>query len=475
MAQPKGSSVYARLPVSLQNVCCSLKGLWIRRQRHNRAFYHALEFLAHSQWWPLERQRDYQDQKLQQLVRHAYDTVPYYHEVMVAGKLKPEDIRTVDDLAKLPVLEKQTVRERFDDLLSRGWPERRVMASETGGTTGTALKLAMDVDTVPWQWAVWWRHRQRFGLRVHEPFVVFAGRYVVPLQTMSPPIWRRNLPMHQTYVSVHHLTRQNMAPLTRYLQKRRVRYYSGYPSALYLFASYLLDQNVRLNHPPRITTTGAETLLPHQRRVIEEAFETEVADQYGATEACGNISECEKHVYHVDMEFGIVEFLPIEGLPSHIRRIVCTALHNPVMPLIRYNIGDIATMADTPCPCGRAAPVVARIDGRIESYIITPDGRQLGRLDFLFKKTKHIKEAQLYQDRLDHVLVRIVPAPAYVAADQESLLREMRTYVGDEIRVDVQLVDDIPREANGKFRQIVSKVFVDKYAEYTQAPASRSD
>lgn len=293
-------------------MACSLTGFKMRRRRYNRTFHEALRFLEKSQWWSLEELRSYQNERLQQLIKHAYDTVPYYRRIFDERKLTPNDIHTVDDLPKLPILEKKTVRECFADLQSKGWPKNRVAYGHTGGTTGTALELASDIDTQPWQWAVWWRHRYRFGLKLNDPFVVFGGRSVVPLDTMEPPFWRRNFPMHQTYVSVHHMTKQNMPILVDYLQKRQVVYYSGYPSALYLLASYLLQNGITLKHPPKVTVSGAETVLPHQRTAIEQAFQTQLADQYGASEQCGNISECEKHTYHVDMEFGVVEFLPLD-------------------------------------------------------------------------------------------------------------------------------------------------------------------
>ena len=205
--------------------------------------------------------------------------------------------------------------------------------------------------------------------------------------------------------------------------------------------------------------------MSHQRKVIEQAFDTEVADQYGASEQCGNISECEKHTYHIDMEFGAIEFLPLENMPSNVRQIICTGFCNMAMPLIRYNIGDIATIAGGSCSCGREAPIVEKIDGRIESYIITPDGRQLGRLDFLFKDSAQIEEAQLIQDDLDHLMVKVVRSSNYSQTDEISLLHDLRIYLGEEISIDIDYVSEIPRSANGKFRQIVSKVFNDRYVK----------
>lgn len=464
MSDDKTFELYSRMPVFAQNAACSLFGLKMRRDRYNSAYIKALDLLRESQWWALDRQRVYQEERLRFVIAHAYETVPYYRNLFQRLGLYPKDVSTLEDLKKLPVLTKDQVREHFDELQSLNWPRRRIRHGHTGGTTGKAMKLTSDRDTAPWQWAVWWRHRERFGLNLHDPFIVFAGRDVVPLNSLRPPVWRRNIFMHQTYISVHHLTRQIMPIVAEYLIRRKVRYYSGYPSALYLVASFFLRNRLRLRHPPRVVVTGAETLLPHQRRVISEAFETEVADQYGASEQCANISECEKHRYHVDFEFGIVEFLPQPGLPGQVRRIVCTGFRNPVMPLIRYDIGDLATLSETPCDCGRVSPTIEKIDGRIESYIITPDGRQLGRLDFFFKDSHRIIEAQLIQNDPSALTVRLVTAPGYGTEDEETLMSLMRRYLGDVIDIQLEYVDSIPTEANGKFRQIVSSIFRDEYA-----------
>ena len=465
MAVSRSFRVYEKLPIWMQNIACTLAGIKMRYSRYNRSFHETLRMLEESDRWSLEQLRGYQQEQLGNVIRHAYNTVPYYRELFDNRKLTPNDVQKISDLPKLPILEKRTVRERSGDLISTDWPRRRQIIAHTGGTTGTSLKLVSDINTQPAQWAVWWRHRRRFGVKLHDPFIVFAGRPVVPLSNMKPPFWRRNLATHQTYVSVHHLTKQNMPYLVDYLQKRNVVFYSGYPSGLYLVATYLLDNRISLKNPPKITFTGSETLLPHQRRVISLAFNCDVADHYGATEQCCTISECEKHSYHVDMEFGIIEFLPVEGAPSNVRRIVGTGFYNPAMPLIRYNIGDLATICNSPCPCGRQAPTVERIDGRIESYVITRDGRQLGRFDFLFKNSDRIHEAQLVQDTLDHLVVKVVRCNGYSQEDEDSLLKDLRMYLGDMIHIDIDYIEQIPCEPNGKFRQIVSKVFRDHYAE----------
>lgn len=458
MADSKFFALYERLPVVLQNAACSLAGIKMRRQRYNGVFLQALQFLRQSQWWSQDEQRRYQDEQVRRLVEHAYHNVPYYHDLLRQHGLQPREIDGVADLPKLPLLDKMTIRRRSPNLFARDWPRERRVVAHTGGTTGTATEIWADLDTSPWVWAMAWRCRERFGVRHDDDFVVFAGRSVVPLSTLEPPIWRRNLPMRQTYVSVHHMTLQNMRPLVEYLQSRRVTYYAGYPSALYALASYMLEHGLRLPHPPRIVGTTSETVLPYQREAIERALQSVVVDQYGATEQCVWISECEAHRYHVDFEFGAVEFVPIPGLPDQHRRIICTGFKNPLMPLIRYDIGDVAVVSDEPCRCGRQSPTIESIDGRIESYIATPDGRVLGRLDFLFKESVGIAEAQLVQETEKRVTINVVRDASFRADEEVRLRKLLRHYLGGVIELDIVYVEQIPREANGKLRQIVSRV-----------------
>ncbi len=474
MVETLAYKIYKNLPWWLQNVVCSAKSVFVLRERYGKEYKKATEFLEASQWWSYNELVEYQNGKLREVIRRAYETVPYYRELFENLKLKPSDIKTVDDLPRLPILNKEIVRARFADMISTAWPKNKIVPGETGGTTGTALKLAYSKETIQWQWAIWQRHQRRFGITEKDSKITFGARAIVPLNKMTPPFWRRIVPMNRTYVSIHYMTIENMPILVDYLNRRNVKVYNGYPSGLYLLANHLLENNIKLKHPPKCVISGTESLLPYQRLAIEKAFSCEVCDQYGVSEYCGNISECEKHSYHVDMEFGIVELIHDDMLPSDQRRIILTGLHNPVMPFIRYDIGDVATIKSGICSCGRQSPMVAAIDGRIEGYILTPDGRRLGRLDVLFKDTQSIREIQLVQEKIESVTLKIAKRPEYTSEDEKTLIRNVRKYLGDVIAINVEYVDMIPREPNGKFRQVVSNVFKDKIrASFEKAASNR--
>src|SRR5262249_21305312 len=154
--------------------------------------------------------------------------------------------------------------------------------------------------------------------------------------------------------------------------------------------------------------TSAETLTAAQRELIEGVFGTRCFDQYGCTEQSLFVSQCEHGTYHTHPEYGIVEILR-DGAPARVGEsgeVVCTSFTNDAFPLLRYRLGDLAAFGDEDCRCGRAFPVLERIIGRLDDVLVTPDGRQIGRLDPVFKGRRTIREAQVVQETESEVTVR---------------------------------------------------------------------
>jgi phenylacetate-CoA ligase len=184
-----------------------------------------------------------------------------------------------------------------------------------------------------------------------------------------------------------------------------------------------------------------------------------VRDRYGVSEKVVSMTECEAGSLHVDMEFCIVEVeVNEENEDSVSGPLLCTGLADHATPLFRYRIGDVGTLSKRPCRCGRAGPAFLHVDGRIEDYVLTPDGRLIGRLDHIFKAQLDVSEAQIVQETPQAVRVLLVPRASYSSTSERLLLKEMRARLGDEIQIEVQLVEEILREPNGKFRAVKSSV-----------------
>jgi phenylacetate-CoA ligase len=456
---PLFERIYPRLPVVLQNATCWFYGRRESRDRFGALFDRHLRELMESEKWSAAEIEAYQNEKVRGLVRYAYENVPFYRDRWQSLGITPDDIRSRDDLVKLPVLTKEDVRENLDRLLSRSAIRRDVVFKHTSGTSGKALHFYVSRGSIPFQWAVWWRHRLRFGVQPGSWHANFTGKRVVPLNQHRPPYWRWNRPMHQALLNMHHLTPGKIGSIVEFLNSNRFEFYSGYPSIIHMLAAMARAAGVALTSKPRAVFTGAENMLDFQRRDIAEFTGAILTDQYGASEGCGNASQCPQFVYHEDFEFGILEGM--ERAPGDpVRSILATGFASEVFPFIRYEIGDTAAwQADgAPCACGRSSRMLSRIEGRMDDYVVTPEGARIMRFDYIFKDALNVKEAQVVQRRLGEITVRLVRRPGYSQQDESDLRVEFGRWVSPALALHFEYVPEIERERNGKFRAVLSRL-----------------
>lgn len=455
--------IYEKLPVFLQNKLCSYHGKRILKSRYDSEFRNLLEWLKDSQWWNYYKQIDYQNECLRKLVSHCYDNVPYYNSLMKNRGLKVSDIQTVNDLGKLPILTKENVRNAGDSIFAANLNKSDLISKHTSGTTGAGLQFKETRFTNHYQWAIWWRHRSRFGLNLGDCHANFSGRMAVPLKQTTPPFWRFVKPLNQYYFSVYHLKPEFLESYIEFFENTDLKFFAGYPSAIYVLAEQLASVGYKLKNSPQWVVTGAETVLPYHEPAFQKWLGAGVADQYGQAEGCANISHCEKKKYHVDMEFAIVELIEVDSTDDgKICKIVGTSLHNHAVPFLRYDTGDMAIVKpDEVCECGRQSPVVERIDGRIENYIITPDGRKIGRLACL-KDMVNIRECQIIQTELESIDINVVKRDSYSKKDEQLLLTKLAERLGGSIKININYVQSVKRSRTGKFRLVISDI-ADEY------------
>jgi phenylacetate-CoA ligase len=223
-----------------------------------------------------------------------------------------------------------------------------------------------------------------------------------------------------------------------------------------LLAAFLEETGGDPGYQVRWITTGAENLLPQQAALIEKAFGVRPRQHYGMAEAVANLSECELGRLHVDEDFAAVEFLPVGDGKSY--RVVGTNFSNPATPLVRYDTGDIVSLLDGTCPCGRPGRLVERVDGRQEDYVILRDGARVGRMDHIFKDMVRVREAQIYQAQPGEIVYRIVRGSGYGPEDEKRLLAETRLRLGEGASVKFEYVERIARTRSGKLRFVVSEI-----------------
>lgn len=450
--------VYDALPVAAQNAACSAAG-WLRaRERFDRHFEQTLAAWERTGLACEDELHAIQALRLADLVDYARAHVPHYRSIAQMSRRRDPRDALASTLAAIPPLEKTAYRDEPLRLLSNELPRSRWKRGSTSGTTGTALQLWYSSGAIAEEYAAVWRARRRFGVNPKDPHLAFGGRMIVPFQTRKPPYWRHDSGLNQTLFSLYHMSPENLPAYVDAVHAAKAVYAQGYPSSLHLVGRAMLDAGRPL---PRgrlaAVFTSSESVLAYQRAVIEEAFGAPVVDRYGASEFAVSMTACPLGNLHVDMEFCIVEVEVVERGPGWVRGpLVVTGFANRATPFIRYRIGDVGTRLESACPCGRAGDVFESVDGRIEDYVVTPDGRKLGRLDHVFKKLTDIAEAQIVQVAVDRIVVRVVAQASYSEASERALRHELRIRLGEAMEISLEQVETIAREPNGKLRAVKS-------------------
>jgi len=452
--------VYHRLPPRLQSWAASLHGYRLRRLRYGPQTDEIADEALAVERRPADEWRRRQADDLARTLRHAVEHVPYYRDLWVERRRLGFDPKL---LADWPILEKETVRKNPTALLADNFAPSQLVAEHTSGTTATPLSLWWSCDAARRHYALFEaRWRRWYGVDRHDRWAMLGGQLVVPAERRRPPYWVWNAGLNQLYLSSYHLSPATAPDYLEAIRRYGVRYLWGYTSSLHSLAVDCGRKGRELGL--KVAITNAEPLSPLQRAAIGEAFGCPVRETYGMAELVASASECEAGSLHLWPETGVVEVVEGETpVPTgKAGDLVATGLLNDAMPLIRYRIGDRGTLAEVSpsCTCGRTLPQLKSLEGRTDDVLFTPDGRRVGRLDTVFKVDFPIREAQIVQDRLDSVRVRVVPAAGYDAAAGATIERALRDRMGD-VNVKVETVSSIERTRSGKFRAVICAIPAD--------------
>jgi phenylacetate-CoA ligase len=401
--------------------------------------------------------------ELKRICQHARTHVPFYRKWFEDCGCDPDRMDTFDHWRKLPALDKQLVRQNLDRMRSNNADSLGAVWCQTSGSTGTAMRFLLDRSVNAAAFALFWR---AWSLAPGW----FPGRLQATLSGYAKGQWSYQPKTRILALSSFHLSPAVAREFHKLLLQYRPVFLRGYPSSLYLFGKLLEESKLELEFP--VIFSGAETLLPYQREFIESFFKARVIDHYTHWERTASIRQCSHGRLHAEDDFGFHEIVLEDGTPAppgKPGRLICTSLYNLAMPLIRYDTRDVAVWSgESSCPCGSQFPIVERIEGRIEDVIVTPEGRRVGRLDAAFKYSPNILLAQIVQDSVQQIAVSVVCGPTYnEREDEKPLLRELRARLGEQIRIDLKKVDDLPRTPMGKLRFVVSRLpATEKYGHH---------
>jgi len=384
-------------------------------------------------WRPFEELKAQQDMALRDLVDFAYRNVPYYTKLFRKLRLKPNDIKSTNDLQKLPILSKHIIKENWQDFLPANIDKIKFVNSSTGGSTGEPLKYRMSLEDYERGIALRYRGWGYGGYKLGDKVAIIAGSSLIPRAGSAIHKRLQGYMLNTQFYSSFGMSENTLLRYFKDINRVKPRFIRGYASSIYLLTNFIRSKGLDLNFQPQAIFTTAEKLLDHQREIIEEVLEVKVFDNYGLNDGGVSAYECESHDgRHIDMERAILEVVAkdnrqIIGKPG---KILATSLYNYACPFIRYDTGDIGTMVYSHCSCGRQMPLLKEIVGRTTD-VLELNGKQIGSpvLTVLFGKFD-IEQYQIIQETEDSIICRIVKGKTYRNEDEKFIQDSFRRHVG---------------------------------------------
>jgi len=413
---------------------------------------------------PSESMSSLQLLAIQSITCHAYENVPYYRSLFDKHGINPFDIQNYEDFCYIPVLTKKELRANPDMLIDAEVDKNKLIKSGTGGTTDSPIPIYYDqvrnrIKTAEMvffrEWFQWYP----------ESKVAYLWGAPMDMPTMNS--WRsriRSRLLERTlFLFASMLNDEVMNQYVQQLNDFKPEIIQAYSNPMYILAKFILRKKLSIVQPKTIIVT-AELCSPVQRKVIEEAFKCSVLSFYGAREAGYIAVQCgQEKNFHINSHGVFLEILrnnkPVKN--GEIGDVVLTDLHNYAMPLIRYKIGDVASLDTKRCPCGSELPVLNFMAGRETDVFVTPDGDMIPGVslcDRVVTDCSGFAQLQFIQLRQDELHIKMVKGNKYTEQDIINLDDILYEYFQGKIKIIKSYVDDIPKDKSGKTRFCLSYV-----------------
>lgn len=399
-------------------------------------------------------------------ISHAYQQVPYYRETMRKLGLRPEDIRTASDLARLPILERAELQRDPEYFLSRDQPIDSYVKLRTSGTSGQPVTIFRDPRMLFREAANGERHRaviaKLAGRRLRHRVVRIVTPTSVSLVASDAfrqrSFIRQGVRFVQLYLSLYDPAPRNVALINDF-KPDVIGSYGSYIEALFRH----VEQSGCRFHAPRVVAYGADALPGAARRRISQRFGASVLSVYGAIESPSIGFECERHLgHHLNVDIHPVRIVDRQGaeVPTgESGEVIVSNLVSRGTVLLNYRLGDIASKLPVRCDCGRSLPLLSFLEGRVDDWLRLPSGEMVHPQAAvkLVAPEEEICQSQIVQHNPERFDVAVVPAQGCDRQGlEERLARRFRERFGPATEVRVAFTESLPRTPGGKVRTVIA-------------------
>jgi phenylacetate-CoA ligase len=409
--------------------------------------------------------RRHQEEKLNKLLLHAYENVPYYNKILKESEVVIDGNVNLANFSRIPFLTKEIIRKEGNNLYSKDYKSRKPYDNTSGGSTGEPVKFIQDKEYFEWNVATKIYYNRVLGKDIGETELKFWGS---ERDIIKGNLTAKDRAINYLYNSIffnsYNLNEENVTKLIDIHNKLKPSCYWSYEDAAFEFSKIVNDRNIKL-YPSKFIMTTINPLTDVARKSIEKAFRCPVYDQYGSREVGPVACQCEKNLeLHTFPWFNFVEILDKSDRlvkSGEEGRIIITNLRNYSMPLIRYDIGDVAISAGyIECRCNRNFFSLEKILGRTLGYFKKRDGSLIHShyiVQRLFFKS-WIKKFQIVQDDFEHIIIRIEKIGKPYKSDLDDIATKTKILMGKDCEVEFEFVDEIEPSKSGKYLYTISEV-----------------
>lgn len=420
-----------------------------------KLFY--LRQVQKQQWMKYDELKKLQDKKLRETIKHAYQYVPFYRRKWKEMGVSPDDIKTSEDLNKLPIITRSEIKQNREDFLSTNFKKSSLHHESTSGSSGSQLHVYFDHKSHDYLEAIYLRALMAVGYR---PWNKLAYVWFPPFK---PIRFYEYIGIMKKYYILS--TEDEETQLKKLLEINPEVIYI-FPSTLFLITRLIRERKIE-SIKPKLIISHAELLTSEHRKLFEETFGCKVYDQYGTTEFNRMGWECVLRAgFHSDMDSVKIEI--VEGgealQPGEQGRVVVTGIVNKAMPLIRYDLRDIGSFHKDNCECGRGLPLMKIVEGRDDDFITLPSGRMVGPREMMnslyeiLRTNEEIFKIKINQEKRDKIRVDVVKGNKFSKNTEEKIKNIMSNVFLEPMDIRIKIVDDIKKSPHGKLRAVESEV-----------------
>ncbi|MBI1972250.1 MAG: phenylacetate--CoA ligase family protein [Candidatus Aenigmarchaeota archaeon] len=395
-----------------------------------------------NQWIKKKELGKLQDAMLRRLILHSYKNVPFYRKLWDAHSVNISKIKTAEDLDKLPIVTKQDVLKNRNSMIAVNYRKTHEIGNfttrATSGTSGNPVEVIFDERANDYLEAVYLRGLLAAGYRPWTPLVYYWWT------NFESRIYNRFGLMNKVRIPCS-LTEDDQLKM---LQNKNTGYIYYYGGILHSIAQKMLHLGINID--AQMVVTHAELVTNRMRKTISKAFGVEPFDQYGTTEFNRLAWQCEQREnYHVDADSIALEL-------SDDNTAIVTGMANYILPLIRYDMGDVLEISGEGCPCGRTLPTIKNICGRKEDVIKLKSGKAFAAsviADEIAKFKDVYKFSAIYNGN-NRFYIKLAPFTGHENLE-EAMEKSLTGRLKEDVKVRIKILDEIAKSKRGK-RKLVS-------------------